>query len=99
MQRVVHPTCCGCGTPNPAYISESYQVRVCYPCLLEVCRRFLAWGIELDDNPLATELFDGVFTWSDSIDTRTHFPVVTSNNLTGSRAYNYKMVKRFQTEK
>lgn len=97
MQRVAHPTCCGCGTTNPQFQSESYRVRVCYTCLREVCRRFLELGIELDDNPLATELFDGVFTWSKALDSPTHFTVVGPVEFTGG--YGYKLVKRFQSEK
>lgn len=61
MKRVTHPTCCGCGKVNPEYISERWQVRVCYQCLYQ----FATWLMNrdlADHNPLAEELLDGVFS-------------------------------------
>lgn len=65
MQRVAHPTCCGCGKMNPDYESLRFGIRVCYDCLYKTASWLSRIGA-LEHNPLCEELFGGVWEQTDS---------------------------------
>jgi hypothetical protein len=97
MKLVVHPKCCGCGKLNPDFESERFALRVCRQCLGQMASWLVKRGVDLDDNILATELFDGVFKWSDALDSSEHFTLIVS--LYESNAYSYVQVKRYVDSK
>lgn len=84
MIRVTHPRCCSCGSPNPDFESQRWQLRVCFMCL----RATADWLAELDPesfdgNPFTEELFDGVFEWG-QVPTSTQYRVQLTSRRNGS---------------
>ena len=93
MKRVAHPTCVACGKIHPEFESERFKIRVCYTCLLSFATRLHREGLLMDQHPLITELFDGVFHGGVE-STETHMPVIVRSQI-GTSTYSFLSVEKF----
>lgn len=95
MKKVAHPKCHGCGSKNPDYESEHFDLRVCYQCARSVAD-FLDSRDLLQPNVLTQELLDGVFNGG-TVPTKDQYTVVTRSRH-ADNAVSYKVIDRVKSE-
>ena len=94
MRKVAHPTCLSCGKTHPEFESDRLGVRVCYQCLLGFSTWLHRKGLLMDNHPLVTELFDGVFNGG-VVSTPDQMPVVIRSEL-GNSVFSFIAVQKYR---